>query len=50
MRIIIDRLAVAIEDLATHGVMKPEELRGLSTEDTISYALETLPKDKMQWA
>ena len=30
--------------------MKPEELRGLTGEDTIKYALETLPKDKLEWA
>lgn len=50
LRLVIDRLAVSIEDLASHGVMRPEELRGLSGEDTINFALETLAKEKMPWA
>ena len=39
LRVYIDGLAVSIEDLASHGIMKPEELRGLSGDDTINYAL-----------
>lgn len=30
MRIILDRLACTMEDLATHGPLKPEETRGLN--------------------
>lgn len=47
LRVVLDRLAVAVEDLATHGIMKPEELRALSGDDTINFALETLPKEKL---
>ena len=34
LRIIIDKLSVAIEDLATYGPLRPEETRGL-TDDLI---------------
>lgn len=51
MRVILDQLSVAIEDLATYGVLKPEELRGLSGEDTVKYALENMkPQEREQWA
>ena len=33
MRLFVDNAAVAIEDLATKGPLKPEELRGLSDLD-----------------
>ncbi|EGR28937.1 hypothetical protein IMG5_166570 [Ichthyophthirius multifiliis] len=49
LRIIIDRLAVSIEDLATHGVMKPEELRGLSEPEVIKQTMETLSNDKKKY-
>lgn len=50
LRIIIDRLAVSVEDLATHGVMKPEELRGLSDGDTYNSAMDLFtPEKKRQW-
>lgn len=42
MRVIIDQLAVSTEDLATHGIMRPEALRGLDTKDTIDYAIESM--------
>jgi len=46
-RVLIDRLAVSIEDLATHGVIKPDELRGLSPQETeefdaYQYIIKTL--------
>lgn len=33
MRIQVDILACSIEELATHGPLKPEEIRGLDMED-----------------
>lgn len=44
-RVLIDRLAVSIEDLATHGVIKPDELRGLSPQETEEFDASTLPKE-----
>ena len=40
-------MAVSIEDLATHGVIKPDELRGLSPQETeefdaYQYIIKTL--------
>lgn len=32
LRIVLDRLCISITDLATHGVLKPEETRGLPFE------------------
>lgn len=46
MRIILDRLACSMEDLATHGPLKPEETRGLSEKELIDAAIETMPADK----
>ncbi|KAL4508407.1 hypothetical protein ABPG72_003711 [Tetrahymena utriculariae] len=48
LRIVLDRLAVSVEDLATHGVMKPEELRGLSDAETWNSAMELYPPEKKQ--
>ncbi|KAM3142240.1 hypothetical protein pb186bvf_005649 [Paramecium bursaria] len=50
MRIILDRLACSMEDLATHGPLKPEETRGLSEKELIDAAIETMPADRKQWA
>lgn len=50
LRVVIDRLAVSIEDLATHGVLKPEVLRGLTTEETMKSAVETYSDDIKKWA
>jgi hypothetical protein len=30
--------------------MKPEELRGLSSEDTIKYAMENVSSENKKWA
>jgi hypothetical protein len=40
MRIEIDKLAVFIEDLATHGPIKPEELRGLTDAEILKSTIE----------
>ena len=50
MRIILDRLACSMEDLASHGALKPEDTRGLSEKELIDAALETMPKENRQWA
>lgn len=33
MRIQVDIFACSVEELATHGPLKPEEIRGLNMED-----------------
>jgi hypothetical protein len=35
----LDRLAVSVEELATLGPMKPEEIRGLDSEDLMKNAV-----------
>lgn len=39
MRIVLDRLAVSIEDLASHGPLRPEDTRGLSNDELIDAAM-----------
>ena len=39
LRNIIDKLAMFCEDLANNGPLKPEDIRGLSSEETIQPAL-----------
>ncbi|CAD8045008.1 unnamed protein product [Paramecium primaurelia] len=50
MRIILDRLACAMEDLATNGPLKPEDTRGLSEQSLIDAAIETMAPEKKPWA
>jgi hypothetical protein len=35
--------------LATHGPLKPEEIRGLSSQDLIDNALVMSSEDKKKW-
>lgn len=49
LRIEIDLFACALEDLATHGPLKPEEIRGLSSQDLIDNALVISSEDKKKW-
>ncbi len=39
MRIKLDCFACAVEELATHGPLKPEEIRGLTDPELIDNAL-----------
>ena len=48
-RIILDKLACSIEDLAQFGPLKPEELRGLSGKELIEATIETMPKNLQHW-
>lgn len=42
---------MCVEDLATYGPMKPEELRGLSSEDIIKTSAELITDEsKRKWA
>lgn len=50
LRIEIDLFACALEDLATHGPLRPEEIRGLSSQELIDNALVLSPEEKKQWA
>eukprot|EP01017_Pseudomicrothorax_dubius_P049280 TRINITY_DN9143_c0_g1_i1.p1 TRINITY_DN9143_c0_g1~~TRINITY_DN9143_c0_g1_i1.p1 ORF type:complete len:306 (-),score=58.42 TRINITY_DN9143_c0_g1_i1:22-891(-) len=50
LRLSLDKIVVAIEELVTQGPLKPEELRGLTTEETIQAAAETLPPEKRVYA
>jgi hypothetical protein len=43
LRIKVDIFACAIEDLATHGPLKPEEIRGLTDPELIENALVISP-------
>jgi hypothetical protein len=42
----VDCLAVSVEELAKHGPIRPEALRGLSSKDTIESALINLTKEE----
>lgn len=44
MRIKMDLFACSIEDLATHGPMRPEEIRGLTDKELIDNALIVAPE------
>lgn len=50
LRIKLDKLIQSMKGLISHGPLKPEALRGLTQKETIEPAIETLPKDQLQWA
>ncbi len=50
MRLILDRLACSIEELAINGPLKPEALRGLSDPELMINAAETLPENHKKYA
>lgn len=50
MRIRLDIFACCIEDLATHGPLKPQEIRGLTDQELIDNALIISSDDKKKWA
>lgn len=50
MRIKLDIFACCVEDLATHGPLKPEEIRGLTDPELIENALVISPEEKKKWA
>jgi hypothetical protein len=45
----VDIFACAIEELATHGPLKPEEIRGLTDPELIENALVISPEEKKLW-
>ena len=49
MRIKLDIFACSIEELATHGPLKPEEIRGLNDQELIDNALVISSEEKKQW-
>ena len=51
MRIQVDIFACSVEELATHGPLKPEEIRGLNMEDRdiIDNALVVADPQKKKW-
>ena len=49
MRIQVDIFACAIEELATHGPMRPEEIRGLTDQELIDNALIIADPQKKEW-
>lgn len=46
MRVKLDLLSHSIEDLAKLGALKPEELRGLTTIESIKGALDMMNAEK----
>lgn len=50
MRIQLDIFACSLEELATHGPLKPEEIRGLNDQELIDNALIVSSEDKKKWA
>jgi len=50
MRLILDRLAVSLEELALNGPLKPEALRGLNDPELMLNAAETLPENLKKYA
>lgn len=50
LRIKLDRLLQSVQDLMSHGPLRPEALRGLTSPETINPAIATLPKDQLFWA
>lgn len=46
MRVTLDHLCQAVEEVAKLGCIKPEELRGLTTVDAIKGALDMMPAEK----
>lgn len=49
MRIKLDIFACCLEDLATHGPLKPEEIRGLTGQELIDNALIVASEEKKRW-
>lgn len=49
-RIKLDKLIRAIKELAEFGPLKPEALRGLTTQETIGPAIEMLKEDEKKYA
>lgn len=49
-RLVIDRLACCVEDLALHGPLRPEALRGLSDPDLMTAAVETMTEKEKKYA
>jgi hypothetical protein len=43
LRVSLDHLCQAVEELAKLGCIKPEELRGLTTVESIKGALDMMP-------
>ena len=50
MRLILDRLAVSIEELAIHGPLRPEALRGLDDPELCENAAISLPENLKKYA
>jgi hypothetical protein len=50
LRLVLDRLAISIEDLALYGPMKPEALRGLKDPELMLNAVETLGEAEKKYA
>jgi hypothetical protein len=50
LRLVLDRLCCSIEDLALHGPLRPEALRGLSDPELMKAAAETLKKEWQKYA
>ena len=50
MRIQLDIFSCSLEELATHGPLKPEEIRGLNDQELIDNALIVSSEDKKKWA
>ena len=46
MRVKLDHICQGVEELAKLGIIKPEELRGLTTVETIKGALEMMPQEQ----
>lgn len=46
----MDVFACAIEELATHGPLKPEEIRGLDDQELIDNALVIAAEERKKWA
>lgn len=49
-RLVIDRLAVSVEELALYGPLKPEVLRGLSDPELMVAAVETMGEREKKYA
>lgn len=50
LRVKLDKLCFGVEGLAAHGPLRPEELRGLTTPETLQPAIEQLPKELLNWS
>lgn len=49
-RIKLDKLMKSLSDLAEHGPLRPEALRGLTTPETYNPAVEMLKGDEKKYA